>query len=174
MQTCRRQYPGGIAEVFRSTHILSATAAFPVPLTGRLPHYPFRGLRGVHSRCGLPARGVAQGNPLHRRLRRLRYLHRRSDCYRPERNLAGRELHPLKTHAFHGAQRGREAGGMGVAKLERRLVSPFNPIRTLLEGIARGRARNRHRRHLSQILAHGARGASKVSFRQATHAGGHD
>ena len=27
-------------------------AAFPVSPPGRLPHYPFRGLRSVHSRCG--------------------------------------------------------------------------------------------------------------------------
>src|SRR3954451_1884538 len=36
-----------------------ATAAFPVSAAGRLPHYLFRGLLGVHSRYGLPARGVA-------------------------------------------------------------------------------------------------------------------
>ena len=36
-----------------------ATAAFPIPLLGRLPHCAFRGLLGVHSRYGLPARGTA-------------------------------------------------------------------------------------------------------------------
>jgi len=55
----------------------------------------FRGLLGVHSRYGLLARGVAPGDPLHRRLRQYRYLHCRSDCYRLERPLAGWELHPL-------------------------------------------------------------------------------
>jgi hypothetical protein len=35
------------------------TAAFPVSVPGRLPHQTFRGLLGVHSRYGLPARGVA-------------------------------------------------------------------------------------------------------------------
>src|SRR3954462_676750 len=35
------------------------TAAFPVMLAGRLPHHFFRGLLGVHSRYGLPARRVA-------------------------------------------------------------------------------------------------------------------
>jgi hypothetical protein len=35
------------------------TAAFPVMLAGRLPHHCFRGLLGVHSRYGLPARRVA-------------------------------------------------------------------------------------------------------------------
>jgi len=40
------------------------------------------------------------GDPLHRRLRRIRYLRRRSDCYRLERPVAGRELHPLKNRTF--------------------------------------------------------------------------
>ena len=76
------------------------TAAFPIPLLGRLPHYAFRGLLGVHACYGLPARGVAQGDPFHRRLRQYRYLHCRSDCYRLERPLAGWELHPLKIDTF--------------------------------------------------------------------------
>jgi hypothetical protein len=76
------------------------TAVFPVPLLGRLPHYLFRGLLGVHSRYGLLARGVALGDPFHRRLRQYRYLHYRSDCYRLERSLAGWELHPLKIGAL--------------------------------------------------------------------------
>src|SRR6185312_578502 len=33
-------------------------SAFPVIPTGRLPHYPFRGLLGVHSRYGLSARQI--------------------------------------------------------------------------------------------------------------------
>jgi hypothetical protein len=36
------------------------SAAFPVFAAGRLPHYAFRGLLGVHSRYGLSARGVAE------------------------------------------------------------------------------------------------------------------
>src|SRR5208337_4660477 len=65
------------------------TAAFPMHLLGRLPHCAFRGLLGVHSRYGLPARGVARSDPLHRRLRQFCYLHRRSDCYRLEQQLPG-------------------------------------------------------------------------------------
>jgi len=42
-------------------------------------------------------------DPFHRRLRRLRCLRRRSDCYRPERPLAGRVSHPLRTSADHSA-----------------------------------------------------------------------
>ena len=33
-------------------------------------------------------------------LQPLRYLHDRSDCYRLERQVAGRESHPLKMHTF--------------------------------------------------------------------------
>jgi hypothetical protein len=36
------------------------TAAFPETLAGRLPRQNFRGLLGVHSRYGLPARGIAK------------------------------------------------------------------------------------------------------------------
>ncbi len=61
MHTCRRHYPGGNAggaEIVPPVNL--ASAAFPIPLLGRLPHHPFRGLLGVHSRYGLPARGVAE------------------------------------------------------------------------------------------------------------------
>src|ERR1700682_1964585 len=37
----------------------ATTAAFPQCPRGRLPHQSFRGLLGVHTRYGLPARGVA-------------------------------------------------------------------------------------------------------------------
>src|SRR5271168_4828436 len=60
----------------------------------------FRGLLGVHSRFGLHVRRVAQGDPLHRRLRWLRLLHHRSDCYRLERPAAGWVSHPLEIAAF--------------------------------------------------------------------------
>ena len=43
---------------------------------------------------------ITQGDPLHRRLQQLRYLHHCSDCYRLARPVAGRESHPLKTHTF--------------------------------------------------------------------------
>ena len=60
VQTCRRQYPGGNAggdEVVPP--VILASAAFPIPLLGRLPHHAFRGLHSVHIRYGLSARGVA-------------------------------------------------------------------------------------------------------------------
>jgi hypothetical protein len=66
-----------------------ATAAFPVLKPGRLPHHLFRGLLDVH--CTLrPADSRSRlHDPFHQRLRRFRYLHRRSDCYRLERELPG-------------------------------------------------------------------------------------
>jgi hypothetical protein len=73
-----------------------ATAAFPVSVAGRLPHYPFRGLLGVHSRYGLPARGVAK-RPFPSKAPTassppppLRLLPAGTT------RVAGRELHPLK------------------------------------------------------------------------------
>jgi hypothetical protein len=65
LRTCRRQYPGGTAGSDRSWDGLfqpfpshPAASAFPGSMAGRLPHHCFRGLLGVHSRCGLPARGA--------------------------------------------------------------------------------------------------------------------
>src|SRR6516162_8989068 len=62
-----------------------AVAAFPATQPGRHPHLTFRGLLDVHSRYDLPARCIAWATHLSRRLRRFRYLHRRSDSYRLER-----------------------------------------------------------------------------------------
>ena len=56
-----------------------AAAAFPILVQGRRPHWTFRGLLNVHSRYGLSARCIAKATHLSRRLRRFRYLHRRSD-----------------------------------------------------------------------------------------------
>src|SRR5271156_3886195 len=61
-----------------------AASAFPILMQGRRTHWTFRGLLDVHSRYGLPARCIAWATHVSRRLRRLRYLHRRSDSYRPE------------------------------------------------------------------------------------------
>ena len=62
-----------------------ATAAFPVYVAGRLPHWivsrPARRSLALRPAGSLHRRAV----PLSRRLRRFRYLHRRSDSYRLER-----------------------------------------------------------------------------------------
>jgi hypothetical protein len=65
---------------------LPSTSAFPRLWMGLHLHYQFRGLLSVHSSYNLQTRRVALCDPLHRRLRRLCCLRRRSDCYRVERS----------------------------------------------------------------------------------------
>ena len=63
-------------------------AAFPEFSAGRLPHRVFRGLLSIHSLRPACSRDHLH-DPLHRRLRRSRYLLHRYDCYRLERPLPG-------------------------------------------------------------------------------------
>ncbi len=131
---------GGSLDARRSSR--PGTAAFPVVQAGRPPHHPFRGLLGVHSRCGLPARQVAQGNPLHRRLQKLRRLHSCSDCYRLERPVAGWDSNPLRIAAFarrtalsrlEQMEPNRVAVGMGVGgalAVKRKEVEAHSPEAT--------------------------------------------
>jgi hypothetical protein len=55
-------------------------SVFPERLWGRPAHCPFRGLLGVHSRCGLHTRAVTNSWHANQRLQPLRYLHDCSDC----------------------------------------------------------------------------------------------
>src|SRR5215470_8894276 len=93
MSACRRHYPGR-TEGTDSLATAPSTSAFPRLQLGQLLHYQFRGLLSVHSRYDLQTRQVALCDPLHRRLRRLCYLHRRSDCYRVERSSSRAGLIP--------------------------------------------------------------------------------
>ena len=83
------KYPGGTTGSYRFAGVRPpsspVTAAFPVFAAGRLPRYAFRGLLGVHCTLRPACSRSRHGDPLHRRLRRFRCLHRRSDCYRLER-----------------------------------------------------------------------------------------
>jgi hypothetical protein len=47
----------------------------------------------------LHTRWITRGDPLHRRLQPLRYLHDCSDYFRLE-HFAGRDLHPLENAGF--------------------------------------------------------------------------
>jgi hypothetical protein len=85
MSACRRHYPGR-TDGTDSLITAPSTSAFPILQLGQLLHCQFRGLLSVHSRYDLQTRQVALSDPLHRRLRRLCCLHRRSDCYRVERS----------------------------------------------------------------------------------------
>jgi hypothetical protein len=61
----------------------------PKPLSGRPAHRPFRGLLGVHSRCGLHTRAVTKTVTVIRRLQTFRRLHACSGCFRLERSPGG-------------------------------------------------------------------------------------
>ncbi len=93
MSACRRHYPGR-SEGTDSLSTAPSSSAFPRLQLGRLLHYQFRGLLSVHSRYNLQTHQVALCDPLHRRLRRLCCLHRRSDCYRVERSSSRAGLSP--------------------------------------------------------------------------------
>jgi hypothetical protein len=103
LQACRRHCPGGTAGSGR--------------FSGCDPHLPsgcglprFRGGSAPTSRISRPARRSLRlrpacsrsrlSDPLHRRLRRSRCLHRRSDCYRLERPSCRAGVAPLKIQAF--------------------------------------------------------------------------
>src|SRR6516225_2563622 len=71
----------------------------PKPLSGRPAHRPFRGLLGVHSRCGLHTRAVTTIVTVIRRLQTFRRLHACSGCFRLERSPGGPCTH-WKSAAF--------------------------------------------------------------------------
>src|SRR6516164_6761234 len=76
----------------------------PIPLSGRPAHRPFRGLLGVHSRCGLHTRAITKFVTAIRGLQTFRHLHACPGCFRLER-IAGWALHPLgKAPPCHGAR----------------------------------------------------------------------
>lgn len=77
-------------------------------------------------------------DPLHRRLRRLRYLHHRLDCYRPEQQLPGGTTLPLEDCAF---SRRTEISGLGP--LFPRFQATTSPRK-------RGAAQRRH--HVNRAL----------------------
>src|SRR5258706_11485015 len=56
--TCRRHYPGAASERIASLIFIQTYQSSPIGLSDRPAHCPFRGLLGVHSRCGLHTRAV--------------------------------------------------------------------------------------------------------------------
>src|SRR5271170_8075073 len=61
----------------------------PIPLSGRPAHRHFRGLLGVHSRCGLRTRAVTKFVTAIRGLQTFRHLHACPGCFRLERSPGG-------------------------------------------------------------------------------------
>jgi hypothetical protein len=90
--------PAGPMKTVRSYCFISFS--LPRNLGGSAPASPFS--RPAQRSLTLrPARSPSRhSDPLHRRLRRLCYLRRRSDCYRVERTAPGRDFHSLWTTAF--------------------------------------------------------------------------
>src|SRR6202048_5622212 len=107
--TCRRHYPGAASERIASLIFIQTYQSSPIGLSGRPAHCPFRGLLGVHSRCGLHTRAVTNLRHANRRLQPLRYLHDCSDCFRLERLPDGICTH-WKAPPLHGAHPERTFG----------------------------------------------------------------
>ena len=76
----------GVLVAQKSTHPYQPS---PIPLSGRPAHRPFRGLLGVHSRCGLHTRAVTKFVTVTRRLQTFCRLHVCSGCFRLERSPGG-------------------------------------------------------------------------------------
>ena len=92
LPTCRRHYPGRFDGLIRS--YFSINVGLPQKHGGSAPALivsrPAQRLLTLRPACS-PSR---LSDPLHRRLRRLRFLHRRSDCYRVERTSSRAGLSP--------------------------------------------------------------------------------
>src|SRR5713101_7691792 len=86
--TCCRQYPG-VATGALFAHSTRPYQPSPIWQSGRPTHRPFRGLLGVHSRCGLHTRAVTKIVTVIRRLQTFRRLHACSGCFRLERSPGG-------------------------------------------------------------------------------------
>jgi len=86
--TCRSLYPGGSAGCnCRLLPPHGSTSPQVRRVVFRIDF--FEASSGVHSRYGLLLREVALRDPFHRRLRRVRFLPRRSDCYWAKRPFPG-------------------------------------------------------------------------------------
>jgi hypothetical protein len=87
--TCCRHYPGAADGRTRRSKITHPCQPSPIPLSGRPAHRPFRGLLGVHSRCGLHTRAVTKFVTAIRGLQTFRHLHACPGCFRLERSPGG-------------------------------------------------------------------------------------
>ena len=92
----------------------SASVGLPLLAVGRLLHYTFRGLLSVYSRYGLHARQVAYATL---------YTRGSDDFVSSVAALIatgwsepapGRDFHPLRTSAFHGAPQAVGEGGESI------------------------------------------------------------
>ena len=146
IHTCCRHYPGGNSRLHLS--LASPTvSAFLCFLPESASASPFSGFaqRSLLVAARVFAR-PPKGGPLHRRLRPLRYLHDRSDCYRPERQLPGGSISHRETAPFHGAQKsglagkGRMLNTAGPHRVRNCWASRHSPIPRTRPPVCSGRA----------------------------------
>ena len=94
--------PAGLMELVRSC--CSISGGHPDYTAGWLLRYMFRGLLSVHCTLRPTCSPSHLSDLLHQRLRRLRFLHRRSDCFRVERTkFPGGTFTRSHPAPFHGA-----------------------------------------------------------------------
>src|SRR5258707_6941318 len=109
---------------YRFAHFIQTYQSSPIGLSGRPAHCPFRGLLGVHSRCGLHTRAVTNLRHANRRLQPLRYLHDCSDCFRLERLPGGACTH-WKAPPCHGARQTQKSQRKrGIELVARDCIDP--------------------------------------------------
>ena len=102
--TCCRHYPGAATGRPTFAHPSRRVSLPRIWQPGRPAHRPFRGLLGVHSRCGLHTRAVTEFvTRFTRRLQPFRYLHDCSGCFRLEHSPGGIRTH-WKAPPYHGAR----------------------------------------------------------------------
>ena len=95
--------PAGLMELVRSC--CSISGGHPDYTAGWLLRYMFRGLLSVHCTLRPTCSPSHLSDLLHQRLRRLRFLHRRSDCFRVERTkFPGGTFTRSHPAPFHGAR----------------------------------------------------------------------
>jgi hypothetical protein len=82
----------------------------PIPFSGRPAHRPFRGLLGVHSRCGLHTRTITKFVTVTRGLQTFHRLHACPGCFRRKRSPGG-----LCTHWKSAALSRPTSGAPGEA-----------------------------------------------------------
>ncbi len=89
LYTCRRQYPGGTVGCTRCCLFFSNGGGLPRLTIGSAPALQFSRLAQRSLRVTACILAESPCDPLHRRLRRFRYLRPRSGCYRLKQPLSG-------------------------------------------------------------------------------------
>jgi hypothetical protein len=102
VQTCRRHYPGGTAGEIRLLPWNQRRR--PSPILGWVGSHIFRfGACSAFTHVTACLLAEPLTGPFHRRLRQLRYLRYRSDCYWLEQQLPGGNYTHGRTTPLHGA-----------------------------------------------------------------------